>query len=378
MNSLNQLSLHVNNMNSKLDKLEAIRGLAALYVVFHHSFFSEHFMVANKDFSFLFKFGQEAVILFFLMSGFVIGYSFQRSKDKSFLSYFQKRFYRIYIPLICVLLTHFVIKCFASGALIDPQWKNLFGNMLMLQDVSSLKPNVILDPYLGNSPLWSLSYEWWFYMSFFLIYTAFSKVRYSALIVPLLVIFSAISYIWHPFFVNRLFMYYGIWWAGVIMAESFMKYNRVRIQDMKIPLLTLILTVIILSINGYLNSAKITTIGISPLLELRHFGFAIVAIAGALIWQEIRWFYFDKLLGRFKVLAPVSYVLYICHYFLVARATYLDVIGNKYIEFFVYLAIAVFYSYLIEVQLYPWAKNKLVARKKEKGLGISQRILDAG
>jgi hypothetical protein len=34
-----------------------------------------------------------------------------------------------------------------------------FGNIFMLQDVISLKPNVISAVYMGNGVLWSLSYS---------------------------------------------------------------------------------------------------------------------------------------------------------------------------------------------------------------------------
>jgi peptidoglycan/LPS O-acetylase OafA/YrhL len=54
--------------------------------------------------SFLFRFGQEAVMLFFLLSGFVIYYSFSLGKDKSFQGYFQRRWLRIYPIFIFALL----------------------------------------------------------------------------------------------------------------------------------------------------------------------------------------------------------------------------------------------------------------------------------
>jgi len=168
-------------MKNKLTKLDAIRGFTALYVVFHHSFFSENFIIANYNLSFLFKFGQEAVIVFFLISGFVIGYSFENSENKSFWSYFQKRFYRIYIPLCIIMITQYTILSVENGMLINPQWLQLSGNIFMLQDVATLKPNVICSPYLGNYPLWSLSYEWWFYMSFYMVYKMTSKIQYLKL-----------------------------------------------------------------------------------------------------------------------------------------------------------------------------------------------------
>lgn len=345
------------SMKNKLEKLEVVRGIIALYVVFHHSFFSESFIVFGKNLSFLFRFGQEAVILFFLMSGFVIGFSFERSRDKSFSSYFPRRFYRIYIPLVIIFLTHYLILSLQAHQWIYPQWLKLVGNILMLQDVSSLKPNVIVDAYLGNTPLWSLSYEWWFYMSFYLFYKLFGDKNSLNLFVPVLIIISAITYILYPFFLNRLFMYYGIWWCGVLMARNYLLYSEVKITDLKLPVITLVAASCILMLNAYIKKDTITTIGVSPILELRHFVFAVVVLFAAFLWQKLHWVGFNLLFDRFKIIAPLSYVLYISHYFLVARATFLDFIENKYIEFTIYLFLALAYSFIVETKIYPFFRD---------------------
>ena len=152
--------------NKKLTKLEAIRGFAAVYVVFHH-LFSNGFTMWGRDFSFLFKFGQEAVILFFLLSGFVIQYAYLHTKDTSFKTFFIKRFVRIYIPLLLVFIANAALFLSYGRPMLLPDFYTLLGNLLMVQDISFLKPNVICEPFLGNLPLWSLSYEWWFYLLFF-------------------------------------------------------------------------------------------------------------------------------------------------------------------------------------------------------------------
>lgn len=67
----------------KLEKLEAIRGFAAVYVVLHHVL-PKTIMMYGINLAVFFRFGQEAVILFFLLLGFVIHYAFECAKDKSF------------------------------------------------------------------------------------------------------------------------------------------------------------------------------------------------------------------------------------------------------------------------------------------------------
>jgi peptidoglycan/LPS O-acetylase OafA/YrhL len=134
----------------KLYKLEALRGLAAFYVVLHHALPHKYLVGGFNAYNF-FRFGQEAVILFFLLSGFVIKYSHSFSKDKSFRQYFLKRFLRIYVPLICVFGVSYLILSLAAGSLIDPNLGQLFGNLFMLQDWAKVKPHVIVDPYLANN-----------------------------------------------------------------------------------------------------------------------------------------------------------------------------------------------------------------------------------
>ena len=127
-----------------------MRGLAALYVAMGHA------LGNNTSIAFLFRFGQEAVMLFFLISGFVIEFSLSKGRDKSFSGYFIRRFVRIYGVLIPMLVI--------SMATLRPDfqdinfWRILAGNLAMLQDFGTGKPNVIV-PAIFASALWSLHYE---------------------------------------------------------------------------------------------------------------------------------------------------------------------------------------------------------------------------
>ena len=87
--------------SDKLWRLDALRGFAATYVVLHH-IMPRDLSWGGIDLSLAFRCGQEAVILFFLLSGFVINLSYQRSRDKRFLRFFARRFLRIYVPLVLV------------------------------------------------------------------------------------------------------------------------------------------------------------------------------------------------------------------------------------------------------------------------------------
>jgi peptidoglycan/LPS O-acetylase OafA/YrhL len=338
-------------MNNKLIKLEAIRGFAAIYVVLHHTM--HQFKIFNLDLSFLLRFGQEAVILFFILSGFVIEYSFSKGKDKTFKTYFFKRFLRIYIPLFCVFIANYIIKSLNNEVVID--WKILIGNIFMLQDIDFMKPNVIVTTFLGNSPLWSLSYEWWFYMLYFPL-AVYLKNK-SSFIVYMLGIISAMTYIVYPNFFNRELMYFSIWWSGVAIARLYTQSITINIKNLKYTLLTLLTLTIILSFNVYISN-NISTVGIHPLLELRHFGFCLIAILLALLWKKMRWIGFSSAMNIFSLFAPISYGVYISHHFMISNISYLDnLLNNNILKYILAISICIGFSYIIERIIYVKINN---------------------
>ncbi|SEL24483.1 acyltransferase family protein [Parapedobacter koreensis] len=350
-------------MKKEIYQLEAIRGFAALYVVFHHTLLDMDFF-KSSGLSFLFRFGQEAVILFFLLSGFVIEYSFSLSKDKTFTTYFFKRFNRIYIPLFIVFITNYLLFKF-SGIVVSIDLNTFLGNLFMLQDIGSLKPNVVCGPLLGNSPLWSLSYEWWFYMTFFVIYVTFGKRTSKA--IYLIGIASGITYFFFPFVGNRILLYLIIWNVGADLARLYINNRAITFKNMALPISALTVGIGLLLINYMINKDVVhqainfsgTGIGVSPLLELRHFAFALVAVIVGILWYKLKWLGFRYTLAPFIPLAKISYVLYISHWFMIRDASYLSFIDSVFVEYVLYFAICLAFSWVVERVIYPKV-NKLV------------------
>ncbi len=347
--------------NIKLQKLEAIRGFSALYVVFFHML-PQEIIFLGINVGFLFRFGSEAVIMFFILSGFVIKYSWEKSSNKSFKKYFLRRFLRIYIPLFFIFLLAYVIKSYTKGSLADPEWKTLLGNFFMLQDVISLKPNVISRVYMGNGVLWSLSYEWWFYMLFLLLSKKIPQSKLNTW-VNVLTIVAAISYLIYPFILNRVVMYFAIWWIGVRFADIYLKGDVYTFKSIKMYSYVLIAIITILGINFYINFEATKKYDYPlvayPFIELRNLVFAFLAMFVGIIWNKLNWFGFNKLFGVFKYLAPFSYGIYISHHYLVIEASYLDFINNKIIEYTLYILLMFLFSYLIEVVIYGQIRKRL-------------------
>jgi peptidoglycan/LPS O-acetylase OafA/YrhL len=245
---------------------------------------------------------------------------------------------------------------FVQKEMVDVTWGQVALNLLMFQDLSWIKPNVIVGPLFGNSPLWSLSYEWWFYILYFPIVRWVPKSN-SGLVYSLGLL-AALSYVMFPNFLNRELMYFVIWWSGVVLARLYLDKEGIKLVRL-FPVLSVLLGIsVILGANAYLNYTG-KGVGLSPVLELRHFLFSIVALLAALGWRSAGWFMFDQLLGWGIRLAPISYGVYISHYFMVSNATYLDGIlpASFIIRFLVYMTVCLGFSYLVERVIYTKIKN---------------------
>src|ERR1700722_6314209 len=138
--------------------LEWLRGFAALYVFLsHYSNLGIHDL-AGSWLSFL-SFGTEAVIVFFLLSGAVIRLSTDR-KSPSWREFLRRRGGRI-LPLYWFAIVFTLVSQQEISGSTDP-WQTVASNLLMLQTTEDF----IAQPLTLNEPLWSLSFETFFYCVF--------------------------------------------------------------------------------------------------------------------------------------------------------------------------------------------------------------------
>lgn len=175
------------NTNNHYFVFDILRGISALLVCANHlrsalltNFGSlTHSNVFDRLFYFATSLGHQSVIVFFVISSFLIGGAIIKNKH-SFKpgSYSVNRLTRLYTVLIPALLLTAAIDFFlskthpealgqyymqwSSGPTIE-NYSNSFltfiGNLFFLQ-------NIFVSTYGTNSPLWSLSYEFWYYVTF--------------------------------------------------------------------------------------------------------------------------------------------------------------------------------------------------------------------
>ncbi|MDD2808230.1 hypothetical protein [Rhodoferax sp.] len=188
--------------------------------------------------------------------------------------------------------------------------------------------------------------------------------------VYLIAVIAASWYIFHPNFIARTLVYFLIWWAGVELANRYI-VGDLSLKNIYPLLVALSCTVLILGVGVYLDhrAGRTASLGVHPILEFRHFAFALVVILGALIWQRIAWFGFDSIFKPFLLLAPISYSLYISHQYLVVQATYLSWLKLPAVEWVAYFTVAIMFCNVLEVRIYPLCRDWIFNISDQKSGG---------
>lgn len=187
--------------------LDGVRAIAANLVVVSHV----NLLFLNNAYSF--KGGSIAVVIFFLLSGFLITWTARaKTPDTAGLARFTAdRIARIATPYVPVLLMVAMLNAAAiSGTYGEPGqnhgWMALVGNLFFLQDYPAFQALEIagvelpwrIRPYQAAEPFWTVAVEFWIYLAFGLFYFVLimgARARSSAV---LLMTASSVPVIfWH-------------------------------------------------------------------------------------------------------------------------------------------------------------------------------------
>lgn len=345
----------------RLMKLEAFRGVSALYVFLHH------YVHYSPELDFLkkfFVFGQFALMIFFVLSGFVIYYATVfRDPNISFWEFFLRRFRRIYPAFLLVLGLTYLIKCLTLGTWTDPLFGELLGNIFQLQDKNPYK---IVGPYWQNAPLWSLAYEWWFYMIFFAIYAAFKgnheRQRIAALAVS---VAGMVSFFLVPNQISLFASYFILWWAGLEVAREWTLTGKVTLKaQWGIWLLVFLMGGAWLAnaLIYYYDGGKVI-LSNYPYVQARHFFSVNIILLFGFTWYKLRWFLFNELFSYFERVAPISYAIYIFHYPVVLYIVTVRPTDNVWLDLLIMIPVVLGVSWLIE-QPYQKFFNRLIKIRK--------------
>ena len=334
--------------------LDALRGLAALYVVLDHAtallwsgssslWFTDQGLPARETGSLTFPvanalhlsmlFGGQAVLLFFLISGFCIHYRQARllrdgDVDGSptrfnLVSFWQRRLRRLYPPLLVGLAV--TAACDGMGAVLFPRfyidrvpsavtnWLGVVPSLPTLLASLTFQASLVAPAFGTNVSLWSLAYEFWFYALYPVLLIVLRR-RGVASMVGLALLASAAAAV-----VSRLpsplpspalevVMTWGVWALGALIAE--MHVGRVRLPFPRllgplglVGILVCQLTLAYYGSNGR-GAPKDLPWGISMALVL---AWVVVAPPARLVGS------IERLARWLTGLGRISYSLYVVH-----------------------------------------------------------------
>jgi peptidoglycan/LPS O-acetylase OafA/YrhL len=224
-----QSQLSEDSMQSLL--MNMLRGLASLQVAAAHLRAElypglrglEEPGLAYMALAFFTGFAHQAVMVFFLISGWLVGGSLlnKMGQPRAVRSYAIDRATRLWTVLVPTMLIMIAIGLFTGAAVPEPAGfanqgefsaRTLVGNLLGLQTIA-------VERFGGNYPLWSLANETWYYIQFpllLLIFTGRGLLQQAAGAALLALTVAFLPYV--------MSLYFGIWLLGAL-------FSRIRIDS---------------------------------------------------------------------------------------------------------------------------------------------------
>lgn len=373
--------------------IEGLRGICAITVVFAHVFGNNILGFKSNSFLSYINFAHNAVLVFFILSGYVIGLNYN-PPDFSKKQYLFKRWLRIYPIYFITLLFVFAIEPSLSLS-------KVIGNLLL---ISGPLPKVST-----NGPLWSIHYEVFFYLFFLIINKTQKGIIFQMAFFTLLAVLIYINTHW-PQIIGGYFAGVVFWLSGFLLSKlpTEVTHSKIRI----VCLLLLLMAVnhispgtIFLNRLGFKNEFKdiisfadlfslpicillilegcnIKLVSwIKPTLYIISFSFPILillylAYAGRITENE-RWivclvalffsfiFYFirqdSNILKKFAFWGSISYALYIIHYpigLFLGRIYTANTLFEKVLLFTIWACIVTLLASLLEIKLQKKIKDK--------------------
>ena len=224
----------------RLEFLDGVRGLCALYVVFAHARLFTGYGVDAESYSpafaalgYAISFGNYAVTIFIVLSGFClaipVALSPARTLRGGFRNYMLRRARRILPPyyaalgLFLLLVTLLPVLQTPQGTAWDSKipvtWDALMAHLLL---VHNLYPGWM---FKLDGPMWSVATEWQIYFFFPLLLLLWRRLNLAAAVgfalvlslVPQLLLPSQLSFRWlHPWF----FGVFALGMAGAVVVFS--------------------------------------------------------------------------------------------------------------------------------------------------------------
>jgi peptidoglycan/LPS O-acetylase OafA/YrhL len=381
------------NVSSTFDLIRAIAAFLVLLTHLRAGLFVTYNEIKEpnlflKALYFITSLGHQSVVIFFVLSGYFISLSvlkYNYHKSWSWSDYLIDRFSRIYTVLIPALfftlfLDNLGIYFFGydynyGHYYYNNQHSNLItfiGNIFNLQ-------NIYVDTYGSNNPLWSLNYEFWYYILFPLIFITLSmKIKYMKKIIYLVIIFSILMLVGF-----EISLYFIIWLLGTAVLIS----PSINIKSLYCKIVLSSITIFLFLCAIYYS--RLSSVGETPSVFDRFLGDFIVGITFSLIMYLILQYLSNEQkvqkggslrFSKFsRFFANFSFTLYLIHYpVIVFMMNFYTRLGGKQLQpsilnisilFLVAIIIMIFsYGFYLLSEAHT-AKVRLLIKKAVKQSG---------
>ena len=291
-----------------------LRGIAAAYVLFHH--IRNSMWWATRDVSrstdtllywtngtigAMFRFGHTAVLAFFIISGISIHLAtLERGSQFSALPYFKRRLYRLYPVLIVSMATSaFCLFFVAPDYFGHPSayWSAL-GTLAFQQ-------TVLVEPFAGNTPYWSLANEGYYYAAYPLL--LFIIRRTGADFCTGMIIGAGLLITMSIGSTHHIVAYYPLWVAGVLLAERLFEDRRSPTWFAWAGCAILLASLICYTFERQISLPR-------PVFVQLCGGLGIAALLQSILQFQRSWPVPEWTASLFTKLGDISYPLYVTHF----------------------------------------------------------------
>jgi len=358
---------------TRLAHIDFLRGAAAILVLAGHlraflfQSFTEleqaglHVGLLAKVFYFATGLGHEAVMVFFALSGFLVGgkaFEDILTSEFSWSRYLSRRLTRLWIVIVPTLVLTLVLDrvgwALTGGAGYDGRFYDLYlqgprgplgddhsllafvGNLAFLQ-------NIYVPVFGSNGPMWSLTNEFWYYIACpLVVWVALSaggvrRIVGLAILLALIVVLPMWliegAIIWVAGAAAALFARRGSWllrsiWLQVLAIPLLMglmvaaKLPMLAIGDLALGLGVALILPVLVHLPNFGNAYTATARRLSDIsftLYLTHFPFLTLIIMGAIAPR--RWPPGLEGAGLYALLLTAALVLAVCVWWCFERNT---------------------------------------------------------
>lgn len=290
-------------MHARITHLDGMRGLAILMVIAYHAYARWPELlpyVATTQHIPLLAFGWVGVQLFFMISGFVIFMTLDKSR--SYKHFLKKRWLRLFpAMLIASLLLYIAGGFFTESSVMTTESKNLLPGLIFVNPETLTQITGIEFSSMAGS-FWSLYVEVLFYLIIGAVYfTIGRKYCLPALLVPMLLLSasSVLKSLGHPLLIDVIsklgFIHYAWFMVGCLV------YERLHGRDKGYHYL-LVLLALLINFSYYVKHDGV--ISVVPLSMVMLFFIASFYSKQMERWLSVRFF---------TAIGFVSYALYLIH-----------------------------------------------------------------